>query len=87
MARSTVIGIQLPPDSTGKITGAFTLIDPDGNLDASGIAKIIYLPATVIINARGEDIGAEMLSLLERIANTLDELKQSSELTQKLLGG
>jgi hypothetical protein len=87
MAKESVIGIQLPPDSTGKITGAFPVPDPDGNVDSNGNVKIIYLPATVLVDSRGMDIGGEILNALNHIADSLDELKATAKLTQQILGG
>lgn len=70
MALKIVVGPQLPPDSTGKITGAFTAVAYDGTT--------VYIPATAFVNADGVEIGDQLLrsaternDLLYKIAMTL----------------
>jgi hypothetical protein len=73
MALPVLTAIQLPPDGTGKVTGGFPIEQQDGS--------VIYVPATAIVNSLGLEIGNAILEQLERIADSLDELKLSSQLT------
>lgn len=85
MAAPTIKGIQLPPDSTGKITGAFVIPDPDGDVDSGGILKQIVIPATVLVNSTGDDIGGEILTNLQEIAQSLKALQESNQIILEAL--
>ena len=85
MAAPTIKGVQLPPDSSGKITGAFIILDPAGEVDASGATKQIIIPATVLVNSIGEDIGGEILNSLQEIAESLKVMKEYNELIHNVL--
>ncbi|HYT46230.1 MAG TPA: hypothetical protein VEP90_28130, partial [Methylomirabilota bacterium] len=63
-----------PPDSTGKITGGFIIEDPEGTIDdTTGKTKQITLPATVIVDALGREIGYDILQELKKIHKLLEE--------------
>jgi hypothetical protein len=81
MSRLTLIGVQLPPDSTGKITAGF----PVKVMDDSGNVQTVYVPGTFLANALGEEIGGEMLDTLKRIADSLENLEKNSEFTLETL--
>lgn len=66
MAQTVVEGVQLPTDGLGKITAAFT-IDIDGDT--------VYLPATVIVDSLGAEIGRDLLRSLETLSAQLARLE------------
>lgn len=84
MARAIVKGIQLPPDSTGKVTGAFAFDLYD---DSDGAYVEVTIPVTAIVNADGEEIGSEILDLLTKIENHLNKISKSTEMQTQILGG
>lgn len=67
MAEAAVEGIQLPADGSGKITGAFKI--------AIG-TDTVYLPATVIVDRSGLEIGGRLLAQLEQLSSQLDRLEE-----------
>lgn len=77
MADDVVEGVQLPADGAGKITGAFILkgtaaLQP---IVLEGVDNV-YLPATVIVDARGVEISGRILAELGRIAGCLERLEE-----------
>lgn len=76
MADDVAEGVQLPADGSGKITGAFIL---QGTGTAQPTVTIgvddVYLPATVIVDARGVEIGSSILTELGRIAGMLERIE------------
>lgn len=83
MARKTMIGIQLPPDSTGKKTGGFKTIVQDD----TGTDQDVYVPATFISNANGEEIGGQLLEQLTRVGDFLELMLMEMKETNARLGG
>lgn len=79
-------GVQLPPDSTGKITGAFVL-KGTGAAQPTVLVGVdnVYLPATVLVDARGVEIGGRLLDVLERIALTLERTEELQEHSTAIL--
>lgn len=70
MANQTGVGPQLPPDSTGKVTGAFPVTIGQG-----ANAQTIYVPTTILVNTDGYEIGQALL----------DGIRETNELLQKAL--
>lgn len=59
-------GWQLPPDSTGKIAAAIAVT-------VNG--QTVYVPATVLADGAGNEIGSQLLDALEQLPQLLGELR------------
>ena len=70
-----VQAIQLPQDSTGKITGGFLLKGKSVAQATVGDGSDIWLPATVIVDENGTEIGGKILKELETIALMLGRIE------------
>jgi hypothetical protein len=69
-------GVVVPPDSTGKALGAFSISKQDGS--------VVWVGATVVVDANGYEIGNRMVEALEDIAEQLRELRAAAELSEVL---
>lgn len=65
MPDTTVEGIQLPADGTGKITGAVKILIG---------SDTVYLPVTVLVDRGGTEIGGQLIAQLETLSSQLDRL-------------
>lgn len=78
-----LVGVQLPPDSSGKITGAFKTTV----YDETGTPQTVYVPATLIADSNGYEIGGKLLQMLEEINESLKKIVDFQEITTNVLGG
>lgn len=69
-------GVQVPVDGVGKITGAFAVPQPDGTT--------IWVGATVLVDAAGNEIGSKIQASLERLCEHADSVRDQLELTGAL---
>lgn len=72
MAQRIVHGIQLPPESTGPITAGISITVHN---DATGNDDIVIIPATIIVDSKGYEIGSTILSELRNIRKALEKLE------------
>jgi hypothetical protein len=64
-----VAGVQLPPDSTGKIMADFPVEVPSPNGP-----QTVHVPASAIVDANGREIGSQLLKAVGMLTATLREL-------------
>jgi hypothetical protein len=72
MPQRIIQGVQLPPDSTGKITAGVSITIHN---DSTGNDDTVVIPATLIVDTRGYEIGTEILSELRSIRKALERLE------------
>jgi hypothetical protein len=80
--RQVAKGVQLPPDSTGRITGGFVTEEFD---DTTGTTNDVVLPATVLVDAEGGELGRALLNELETLNHTLGEIQKQNQLILQAL--
>ena len=69
MAGIVVAGVQLPPDSTGRITGGYQI---------TVAGQTVTLPASVIVDSNGNEVGGAILATLDALL--LEAKKQTMQL-------
>jgi hypothetical protein len=70
----TAPAIQLPPDGVGKVTGGFAIPSPAGD------GSQLWMPASVLVDANGHEIGLRIVKALEGIEEQLRQFREATEL-------
>jgi hypothetical protein len=78
----TAQGVQLPPDSTGKITAGFSI---SVHNDVTGVEDTVVIPATVIVDSNGEDIGTKILRALTELVAEIHKMNELNMLMEEAL--
>lgn len=67
MPQPSIQGVQLPVDGTGKVTPAI-------EIQINGVN--VYIPATVLVDSSGVEIGEAILHALQELNARLEKLEK-----------